>query len=99
MKLTKVIAAFLLMIFAVSSADAQTQSSQRRRTRQGVRNGEINRAERAVIAHQQNEIRKDKRDARADGTVTRDERKEIKQDKRKASRSIARKKHNRRDRN
>lgn len=100
MKRTKFIVAFLVMIIAAGSAEAQTESSyQRKRVKQGVRSGELTKAETINLAHQQKEIREDMRDAKADGAVTKGERKEIKKDKHHANRSIARKKHNGRDRN
>ncbi len=100
MKLTKFIAALSLMILAAGTADAQTRaSSQRKRVRQGVKSGELTKTETVVLAQQQKEIREDKREARADGTVTKEERKEIKKGQHKANRNITRKKNNRRDRN
>ena len=87
------------MVIASSNLTAQTQNSnQRKRVRQGVKSGELTKAETAVLAHQQKDIRTAKHQARADGKVNRDERKDINQDQRKASKSINRKKHNKRDR-
>ena len=100
MKLTKLIAAFLLMVIAGSNLTAQTQNSnQRKHIRQGIKSGELTKSETAVLVHQQKDIRTAKHQARADGKVTWDERKDINKDERKASKRIARKKHNKRDRN
>lgn len=88
------------MVIASSNLTAQTQNSnQRKRVRQGVKSGELTKAETAVLAHQQKDIRTAKHQERAYGKVTRDERKDINKDERKASKKIARKKHNKRDRN
>ena len=98
MKLTKFIAAFLFLVIASSNLTAQTQNSnQGKRVRQGVKSGELTKSETVVLAHQQKDIRTAKHQARADGKVTRDERKDINQDQRKVSKSINRKKHNKRD--
>ena len=101
MKLTKFIAAMLILLIAAGNANAQTATNRRDRTKikQGVRSGELTRQETVALARQQKEIRHDIKDAKADGVVTRHERKEIKQDKRQADRNIYRKKHNKRDRN
>ena len=86
------------MIITASSVSAQNISNDRRRIRQGVRSGELTRAETRRVVHQQREIRRDVRQAKADGVVTPAEKREIRQDKRKADRTIYRTKHNRRDR-
>lgn len=88
---------FLLFAILVSTADAQ--ANQRRRIRQGVRSGELTKAETVNLRKGQKDIRQDKRQARADGVVTPTERKEIRQEKRQESRKIYRKKHNGRTRN
>jgi hypothetical protein len=100
MKLTKFLAAFLVLAITATSVSAQTSShKQHKRIKQGVRSGELTKKETRNLAHQQKEIREDKRAAAADGVITRDEKKDIKQDQRKANRTITRKKHNQRDRN
>ena len=64
------------MVIASSNLTAQTQNSnQRKRVRQGVKSGELTKAETAVLAHQQKDIRTAKHQARADGKVNRDEEK------------------------
>lgn len=99
---TKILFSAIIMALAISSADAQTvarQKNQRQRIRQGVRSGELTRAETVNLVNGQKEIRQEKKEARADGVVTPEERKEIRQDQRQESRKIYRKKNNRRDRN
>ena len=75
------------------------QHEQQKRIRQGIRSGELTRAEAIRLEKEEREIRQGERAAKADGVVTRAERREINQDLNKASRHIYRAKHNRRDRN
>ena len=92
----------IVMALAISNADAQIAKraiSQHHRIKQGVRSGELTRAEGANLRNGQKEIRQDVREAKADGVVTPAEKQEIKQDQRQESRKIFRKKHNNRDRN
>jgi methylthioribose-1-phosphate isomerase len=99
---TKILVSAIMLALAISSADAQTvkrQKNQRQRIKQGVRSGELTRAETVNLVNGQKEIRQEKKEARADGVVTTEERKEIRQDQRQESRKIHRKKNNRRDRN
>lgn len=102
MKTTFLAATIILSAFFMT-AGAQTSTKksghQHQRIAQGVRNGELTKAETVNLAKDQREIRREKKAARADGNITRSERKDIKQDQRQASRKIYRKKHNRRDRN
>lgn len=101
MKTLKLLSVIALLIALSTSGFAQAGRSgvQHKRIKQGVRSGELTRVETRQLAKEQRNIRHKKREARADGVVTPGERREIKQDKRQASRHIARKKHNRRDRN
>lgn len=91
------------LVIGINSADAQirkTARQQKQRISQGVRSGELTRAEAVNVTRDQREIRRDIREAKTnDGVITPTERKDIRQDQRQASRKIARKKHNRRDRN
>lgn len=95
--------ALAVSLIGIQSSDAQIRGksrTQRARINQGVRSGELTRAEAANLRQDQREIRQEVRAAKADdGVITRDERKEIRQDQRKASRKIYRKKNNARDRN
>lgn len=75
------------------------QHRQQHRIRQGVRSGELTRGEFRRLEKEQAEIQEDKKEAKADGTVTKDERKELRHEQNVASRRIYRAKHNNRDRN
>jgi hypothetical protein len=88
-----------LSLLAISyTASAQTatpgitarQRNEQARIRQGVRSGELNRAEAARLKAREADIRQDKREAKADGVVTRQD---IRKDERQASRAIYRQKH------
>lgn len=101
MKATVLAAAVVLGAF-FTSATAQVKpstKSQHHRIKQGVKSGELTKAETKNLVKDQREIRQEVKAAKADGTVTGAERKDIRQDKRQASRKIYRKKHNNRDRN
>ncbi|MBL0146930.1 MAG: hypothetical protein IPP48_15630 [Chitinophagaceae bacterium] len=97
-------AALVALAFSVNTTNAQTTVKQKaknehHRIKQGVKSGELTKAEAKNVRNDQQEIREEVKEAKADGTVTTAERKEIKQDQRQASRKIYRKKHNNRDRN
>ncbi|MEP7256362.1 MAG: hypothetical protein ABI666_11350 [Ferruginibacter sp.] len=96
----KLLAATVIMLALVSNtAEAQArQPVQRHRIREGVRSGELTRAETRNLALQERGTRRDIRRAKSDGVITRRERKEIRRDKKHNSRAIYRKKHNRRNR-
>lgn len=101
MKATLLAVAIVTAAF-FTSATAQVKphaKHQRQRTVQGVKNGELTRAETKNIRNDQKEIRKEVKASKADGIVTKEERKDIRKDQRQASRKIYRKKHNNRDRN
>jgi hypothetical protein len=74
------------------------QKNQQRRVGQGVRSGELKAGETIRLEKEQREIQQDKKEAKADGTVTAQERKEIRHDQNQASRHIYRAKHNNRSR-
>ncbi len=97
MKLSKIIAAFSFLMILAFSVSAQT--TDKRKVKQGVRSGELTKAETYRLARQQKDIRQEVRQAKADGEITRCERKEIKVDKKKQDASIYRLKHNNKDRN
>jgi uncharacterized membrane protein YebE (DUF533 family) len=97
-----VLAATIILGAFLNSADAQIKpraKNQHHRIKQGVKSGELTKAETVNLAKDQKDIRQEVRAARADGQVTGAERKDIRQDQRQASRKIYRKKHNKRDRN
>lgn len=96
MKLKLVAITALILTLGINTATAQT--TQRQRVKQGVKSGELTKAETRSIAKLKREDRRNVRNAKSDGVVTRKERKEIRRDKRKTSRAIYRKKHNRRNR-
>jgi len=101
MKLKSLIVAGLIVL-GCTNVDAQAVNrtkNQHHRIKEGVKSGELTRAEAANLRNDQKKIRTEVKDAKADGLVTPLERKDIRQDKRKASREIYRKKHNGRDRN
>ena len=91
----------IVMAISISSTQAQVVKrahNQHHRIKQGVRSGELTKAEATNLRNGQKEIRQDVKEAKADGTVTKGERKEIRQDQKQESRKIFRKKHNKRDR-
>ena len=102
MKLKFLSALAIVLAFSITNADAQIRKkakNQHHRIKQGVKSGEITKAEAVNLRNDQKEIRQDVKEAKLDdGKITKDERKEIKKDQRQASRKIFRKKHNKRDR-
>ena len=101
MKFTKFLAAFTIMITIAYASNAQegNHRSDYKKIKQGVKSGELTKKETYNLAKQQHAIRKDVRQAKADGVITCNERKDIRKDKLKADANIYRKKHNGRDRN
>ena len=100
---SKIFAALaIIMAVSIGSTDAQIRQrakNQHQRIKQGVRSGELTKAEAVNLRKDQKEIRQEVKEAKTDdGKITKDERKEIKQDQRQESRKIFRKKHNKRDR-
>jgi hypothetical protein len=100
---TTLLAVVILLGAVINSADAQTvrqhSKNQRHRIAQGVKSGELTRAESRNVVKDQKEVHQEVKAAKADAVITRNERKDIKQDQRQNSRKIYRKKHNGRDRN
>ena len=97
-----ILIATILLGVGINSANAQLRHRsqiQKQRIKQGVRNGELTRAETANLVHDRKEIRQDVRLARSDGKVTPGERRIIKKEVNHESRKIYRKKHNKRNRN
>jgi uncharacterized membrane protein YebE (DUF533 family) len=102
MKIKFLAVATFLMAFAIGNTNAQTVrngKTQHQRIKQGVKSGELTKAEALNLRNGQKEIRQEAVAAKADGVVTKDERKDIRQDRRQESRKIALKKHNGRVRN
>lgn len=77
----------------------KTQIKQQKRIKHGMKNGELTKGETIRLQKQQANIQRTKRRAKADGVVTRKEKAVIKTKQKRASRNIARKKHNNRSRN
>lgn len=69
------------------------EANQRHRIGQGVRSGELTRAETRTLVAEQRAIRGEERAYKADGTVTREERRDLQQDLDAASRHIYEEKH------
>ena len=74
------------------------QGNQQKRITQGVASGELKAGEVRKLEQEQKDIQQEKKEARADGTVTGEERKEIQKEQNQASRHIYRAKHNNRKR-
>lgn len=90
----------LLSVANTSMAQVnKRQAKQNARVNQGRASGEITAKEAAQIQHKQNEVQAMENAARSDGKVTKAERKAINHEQNEASRQIACKKSNRRDRN
>ncbi|MBI1763850.1 MAG: hypothetical protein HYR56_20695 [Acidobacteria bacterium] len=70
------------------------QGNQQKRIGRGVASGELKAGEARKLEKEQQEIQQEKKEARADGTVTGEERKDIQKDQNKASRHVYRAKHN-----
>lgn len=96
-----------LLIFAIAlglgptSTNAQIRHravNQHQRIKQGVKSGELTKAEAKNLRGNEKDIHQDIKAAKSDGKVTAAERKDIKKDERKNSREIYRKKHNERER-
>jgi len=75
------------------------QVRQQKRIKQGVRSGELTKREFLRLEREQYGIQQEKKEAKADDTVTKRERAHIRREQKQASRHIYRAKHNRRDRN
>lgn len=69
------------------------QHHQQERIEQGVRSGELTRGEARNLRQEERGIRKEERQDKADGKLTRDERKDLHEDLNKASRDIHDEKH------
>ena len=101
----KIFGSLLVATLAITSiAHAQThtpvinqrQHNQRARINQGVRSGELTRAETHHLRADENRISRTKRMDKADGRVTGGERRQLRREENRTSRAIYRDKHNRR---
>ena len=85
------------LALCIGSANAQikkTEINQDKRIAQGVKSGELTKAETVNLVQQEKGIHQEVKTAKSDGVITGAERKDIKQDQRQTSRAIYRKKHN-----
>ena len=101
MKTKLLLASVFVMAIVVSNANAQMVQRakiQHHRIKQGVRSGELTKAEAVNLRAKEKDIHQDIKTAKSDGIVTKDERKEIRKDENQSSRAIYRKKHNNRER-
>ena len=91
----------IILAFGINNANAQVRRAvhQHQRIRQGVKSGELTKAEAVNLRSDQKNIRQEAKEAKADGVVTKEERKDIRQDQKQESKKIFRKKHNERERN
>jgi len=98
----KVVFLFVVISFLGTAAFAQTQTPkinktqkhQVERIKDGAKSGELTKKETKALVNEQKQIQKEKKMAKADGVVTPAEKKVIKQDQAKASKDIAKLKHN-----
>jgi hypothetical protein len=103
-RIIKITLAFGLFVFVGQGLRAQAacaskrQVKQHKRINQGVKSGELTKREATNLKLQQCDIRRTKRQAKADGVVTRKEKARIVHKQNKANRNIHRKKHNQRNR-
>jgi hypothetical protein len=91
---------FAAIIFATGNANAQVRHravNQHHRIKQGVKSGELTKAEARNLRKDQRDVRKDVKEAKSDGKVTAKEKRKIEKEQRKDSREIYRKKHNLRE--
>jgi Skp family chaperone for outer membrane proteins len=95
----------ILAIFAamtISLANAQVNKRQRRqnhRVEQGVQSGELTQQEQNKIEHQEAKVDNLEEKLRADGDLSKKDKAKLDVAQDRTSRSIYRKKHNKRDRN
>jgi hypothetical protein len=102
MRITKSLVVLLLVGLAVGTVSAQTKSPrvdrrerrQNARIQEGVASGELTKREAAKLDAQQEKIKKDEMQAKADGTLSPAERMKLKREQNRASRRIFNKKHN-----
>jgi hypothetical protein len=97
----KIILAIAIFSTASYATSAQTTTSKhvstikndRQRIRQGVKSGELTKAEAARLKAQTAKVNQERKEYKADGVVTLEERKDLRQDKKKLSRRIYKQKH------
>ncbi len=102
MKFKILLVSLIVLGFSITGAEAQIVKQtrhQHHRIKQGVKSGELTKAEAANLRKDQKDIRQEVKAAKSDGIVTPAERKDIRKDQKKESRKIFRKKHNKKERN
>jgi hypothetical protein len=85
-------------LFAANPID-QREQNQKARIRQGVKSGELTRNETRRLRKEEARIRAVEKKARSDGEISKREARKLDRSLDKASRDIARQKHDRQDRN
>ena len=101
MKIKSVVAAAIIMALSISNTNAQLAPSaptSNQRIKQGIKRGELTKAEAATLRNDRKDLKEDVKEARKDKDVTRNERRKIRHDKKHLNREIFRKKHNNRER-
>ena len=95
MKTTALLLATVTLLLTTASAQAQVapRRPDQARIRQGVRSGQLTRAEAARAQAQQADARQARQAARADGVVTPAERQVVRREERQADRVLYRQKH------
>ena len=91
----------LTLEFGITNTNAQIKhraQNQQQRIRQGVKSGEVTKAEARNLRSNQKDVQQDIKEANYDSKVTNAKKKDLKRDERKNSRQIYRKKHNERER-
>ena len=102
----KNIAAAFILIAAGYSASAQTSSAakistlpnDKDRIHQGVKSGELTKAEAARLKEKEERLKMEKKDYKQDGVISPAERKDLRKDKKRLSKDIYRQKHDRQER-
>ncbi len=98
----KIILAIAVFSTASYASSAQTTTTakpvstiknDKQRIRQGVKSGELTKAEAARLKAQTAKVNQERKDYKADGVVTTEERKDLRQDKKRLSRRIYKQKH------
>ena len=101
MKIKFLAAGAIMMALSFSNTYAQeapNAATRHHRINQGVKSGELTKAEVAHLRNEQKDLRQDIKDAKKDEKITRKERKEIRHERKHLNREIFRKKHNNRER-
>ena len=101
MKIKSVVAAAIIMAFAISNKYAQVSPgapTSNQRNKKGIKRGELTKAEAATLRTDRKDLKNEFKEARKDENVTRNERRKIRHDKKHLNRKFSHKKHDKRDR-